>query len=185
MKKSHLPLFILCLFTVTKISRLNAQTGTRPGMSEIQNNIFGTEQGKKTASYDINSLEEINPKALKDFDKTYKNAENVSWTKTKDGFIATFISNDTRYRILYSINGKWSASVKGYHEEKLPFYIRDLVKSTYYDYNIFYIEELETVFSNRVPTYIIHIKDKNNIKLIRVFDREMEVWKDVKNITMR
>jgi hypothetical protein len=40
------------------------------------------------------------------------------------------------------------------------------------------VEEVETVESNGVPTYLIHVEDQKNIKLIRVSDGHMETWKE-------
>ena len=56
--------------------------------------------------------------------------------------------------------------------------VRHIVKSTYYDYNIVYTQEIETADTKGMPTYIICLEDKTNIKMIRIYDGEMSVWKE-------
>lgn len=124
--------------------------------------------------------EPINPKAVKNFTRTYKDVTTETWMETRDGFAARFNAEGIRNTILYDVKGHWTGSVKNYTEEKLAANIRHIVKSKYYDYSIFYVDELETNESGGVPTYIIHLEDKNSIKLVRLCDGEMDTWKEYK-----
>lgn len=126
--------------------------------------------------------EEISPKALKSFAKSYKNVTGENWAKIRNGYCASFTSDSKKNVVFYDTKGRWFGSVVSYAENKMPFEVRDLVKSKYYDYSIYFVEEVETVDSNGMPTYVVHLEDKNNIKLIRVNDGQMEAWKEyVKN----
>ena len=127
-----------------------------------------------------NSMNElaISPRAVKDFMNTHKNVTGESWMKTKDGFSVRFNSDDVRTTIFYDKKGNWSGSLKIYGEEKMLHDIRHLVKSTYYDYNIVYAQEIETTDSDGVPTYVVCVEDKTKIKMIRIRDGEMSVWKE-------
>ncbi len=62
----------------------------------------------------------------------------------------------------------------------MPGDIRDIVKREYYDYEITSVQEIETIDSYGIPTYIVHLEDNNNIKLIRVRDGEMALYKEFK-----
>jgi hypothetical protein len=120
----------------------------------------------------------INNKALNRFAKAYKNVTGASWEIVADGFVATFTSDGVRNTIYYNKNGTWAGSLKGYEESKMPTNIRKLIKPTYYDYAITYVQEAETILSNGLPTYIIHLQNNETIKLLRVYDGEVELWKD-------
>jgi hypothetical protein len=109
---------------------------------------------------------------------THKNVTGESWMKTKDGFSVRFNSDDVRTTIYYDKKGNWSGSIKIYGEEKLLREVRHVVKSTYYDYNIVYAQEIETTDSDGVPTYVVCVEDKTKIKMIRIRDGEMSVWKE-------
>jgi hypothetical protein len=115
-------------------------------------------------------------KAVRNFARTYKNVTNGTWTKVKDGFAAKFISDGIRYTVLYNVKGIWNGLVKNYTEEKLPRGIREIVKSKYYDYSIFYVDELETNTTGDTSVYIVHLEDKTGVKLVRVYNGEMDVW---------
>jgi hypothetical protein len=98
--------------------------------------------------------------------------------KIKGGFAVRFTSDDVRTSIFYDSKGFWASSIKYYNEDKMPHEVRHIVKSTYYDYNIIYAQEVETVDTKGTPTYIICLQDKTNIKMLRICDREMSVWKE-------
>jgi hypothetical protein len=122
--------------------------------------------------------DEISPKALKSFAKMYKNVSAEKWTKIRSGYSASFVSEGRKNTIFYNAKGNWYGSVTSYTEDKLPTDVRNIVRSKYFDYSIFFVEEVETVESNGTPTYLIHLEDKRNIKLVRVSDGEMETWKE-------
>ena len=178
MKKFLIALAIVSVPALTGINRASGQAKADVEISNLQkNNNAIKKMTTPVKDYYITDPEVINPKALKDFDKNYKNAEAVRWVRGKDGFYVEFILNDIKTRVFYDAYGKWFGSVRTYSEDKLPQTIRGIVKSQYYDYSIFFVEELEIVQSDGIPTYLVHLEDKNNIKLLRIFDGEMEVWR--------
>jgi len=170
MKKNLIALVIVSVATLAGTSRANAQIVSNSSSLEYQMNATETK----------NSMNElaISPRAIKDFMNTHKNVTGESWMKTKDGFSVRFNSDDVRTTIYYDKKGNWSGSIKIYGEEKMLRDIRHLVKSTYYDYNIVYAQEIETTDSDGVPTYVVCVDDKTKIKMIRVVNGEMSVWKE-------
>ena len=171
MKNSFIALATLVVSAAAGTSDLKAQA-----LSEDNVQFVGQNSSSITAVTNGNDL--ISPKAVKNFARTYKDVTTETWLKTKDGFAARFVADGIRNTILYDNKGRWTGVVKNYTEEKLSTEIRHIVKSKYYDYSIFYVDELETVESGGVPTYIIHLEDKNSLKLVRVSDGEMELWRD-------
>ena len=169
MKKNLIALVIVSVATLAGISRANAQ---------LVSNSSSVEYGDiKNSTVE---LETISPRAIKNFASTYKNVSGESWMKVKGGFSVRFISDDIRISILYDNKGYWVGSIKYYSEEKMSRVIRHIVKSTYYDYNIIYTQEIETADTKGMPTYIICLQDNTNIKMIRICDEEMSVWKEYK-----
>ena len=122
----------------------------------------------------------INARAIKHFYQSYKNAAGVVWITINDGFRASFTLNGVSNKVYYNKKGKWTAHLKNYTEDKLSFEVRDMIKRAYCDCSINYVDELETLQSGGVPTYIVHIEGKNDYKFIRVCNGEMDVWKEFK-----
>ena len=169
MKKNLIALVIVSVTTLVGISSANAQ---------IVSNSSSLEYGNVKNS--IGEPETISPRALRNFADTYRNVSGESWIKVKGGLSVTFTSDDIRTRILYDNKGYLVGSIKYYGEEKMSREIRHIIKSTYYDYNIIYAQEIETPDSKGMPTYIICLQDNTNIKMIRICDGEMSVWKEYK-----
>jgi hypothetical protein len=119
----------------------------------------------------------VNKKALKDFQTRFNQVSGAQWFTIADGFISYFKSeDDISDRVFYNKKGNWTFTVKSYNEGKLPRDIRAIVKSSYYDYTITMVEEVEGI-DNLV--YIIHMSDKTSIKNLRVTkDGEMDVLEE-------
>ena len=123
-------------------------------------------------------INDINIKAVRDFKHRYKDVSNEVWSKNHLGeCFAHFTLNGTVTSLFFNKHGKWYATLKTYTEDKLPFIIRDIVKRKYYDYSIGFTNEIVTADSNGLPTYIVQIKYKHDLKIIRIYDNEMEEWK--------
>jgi len=173
MKKNLIALVIVSVATLGGISGANAQIVSNSGSLEYQMNATETK-------ISMNEPAAISSRALRDFEYTNKNVAGESWTKLKDGFSVRFNSEGVRTAIYYDKKGNRSASIKIYGEEKMQHEIRHIVKSTYYDYNILYTQEIETLDSDGVPTYIVCVDDKTKIKMIMIHDGEMSIWKEFK-----
>lgn len=111
----------------------------------------------------------INSKAVKDFSRTYKKQNNESWYTIDDGFVAVFTNDGVKTNVYYDKKGRLIGDIRTYQEDKLPKYIRHLVKSTYYDFNIINVNEL-TAGNQKV--YLVKLEDKTSYKTIRVQEGE-------------
>ena len=112
----------------------------------------------------------IHSKALKDFTKTYKNAGDARWFVIKDGFLAEFKQNGIETKVFYDRKGRCTGSLRSFMEDKMPLDIRHLLKSHYYDFNIFLVQEVTV--ADKIA-YLVKIEDKTSIKTIRILDGEM------------
>jgi len=120
----------------------------------------------------------VNRRAVKDLERRFKNAFTENWYKVPDGFVADFALYDIRHQVAYDKKGNWLYTIRNYDETNLPADIRHLVKSTYYDYNIFLVHEIEK--PSHSLTYIIHLEGKTSWINLRVFDGELEEWQKFK-----
>ena len=165
MKKNLIVLALASVAILAGTSKTNAQLVSRSRSLEYQKDLIGEQNN-------------ISPKAIRGFNKAYGDGNNESWDYMKDGFAARFSSHGVRNTIFYDKKGNWAGSIKLYSEDKLLRQVRHLVKSEYYDYKIVYAEEIETIDSPGLPTYIVCLEDKTKIKMVRIFDGDMKVWKD-------
>jgi len=122
-------------------------------------------------------LNNINIHALRDFMLKYNEVSNASWFGVEGGFVAKFTANEATTTVTYKKNGKWLYTISSYDEMKMPKDVRALVKSTYYDYNIIIIEEIQ-VPQNDNNIYLIKVLDAKTIKILRVSEGEMQVLYD-------
>ncbi len=173
-------------FTVGYISTLalstvaHAQTSVNTEIPELKINVASIQKEISPGNANTANLAGIKPKALKDFAKNFKNVKVEYWEKITDGFTAKFNDDGVNNWIYYDPRGLRVGSLKGYNESKLPKEIRKIIKQVYYDYAITYVQEVQTIESEGIPTYIIHLEDKDNILQVRIYDGQMEEWKKLK-----
>jgi hypothetical protein len=119
----------------------------------------------------------VNVKAIKDFKSRYGRTLNEKWFTIPGGFESYFQEEGFGDRAFYDKKGNWLSSLKMYGENQLPKDVRKQVKSTYFDYSITLVEEIQ------IPdhlVYIVHLEDNKSIKIVRVnTDGDMDVMQDL------
>lgn len=118
----------------------------------------------------------ISSKALRDFNRSYKDAVDPQWSVLKDGYSASCLLHNHQARVLYDRRGCWVGTIEYQQEADLPSDVRGIVKSTYYDYSISQVEKIS--YGKMQPLYCVHIEDAHTFKIIKVRDGEMEVAED-------
>jgi hypothetical protein len=173
--KNVLKTFMAAAVTaVILIHNANAQSAVA-GLSENNapdSQIFTTDEQK-----DKNALSDIHPRAVKDFQKSFKDITNEQWSRLDDGYIASFTTDSVRMRIGYNRKGSREYTMRYYGEKKLPHEVRDIVKSVYYDYTILGVSEIS--FDDQ-PVYLVYIQDETHLKTVGVYDGEMQVIRNYK-----
>ncbi len=169
MKKIFSTLAILVIITASK--NVNAQQNdaiafNKPGIQSTL--LLSTESSPKVDAADVNT------KAVKDFNRSFKNISGEQWYKVSDGFIASFKENETETKVAYDQKGRWHCTVRTFGENQLPSDVRDLVKSRYYDFKILVVYEIK--HDNTV--YILKMEDASTLKTLRVADGEIEIIAD-------
>jgi len=120
-------------------------------------------------------INNINVSAVRDFVKRFHDQDNARWFKLKDAsLIVKFDRPDVGFRVAYSSKGSWVYTLQTYHEKQMPRDVRATVKSTYYDYSITQVEEIDHTDGAGI-VYIVHVKDDASWKTLRVCNGEMDV----------
>jgi hypothetical protein len=177
MKKSFLAFAATTVFTLMFIN-INAQKITPDlAVSSISAmDLVAIVDAPYVNNNDNSILKEINPKAIKDFKRTFA-ARNKTWYKTERGFIASFSLGEIKNVVAYNNKGKWQHTIRIYNEEKLPRDVRATVKRTYYDYTITLVEEIRTSDAN---AFLVHMQDETTWKIVRVSpEGEMELLQNL------
>lgn len=123
----------------------------------------------------------ISIRAMRDFLKRNKTAFDAQWFTIASGFEVRYTGhNNSKCRTVYNCNGAFVYTIKQYGEDGLPHDVRSIVKSTYYDYAILLVEEIE---QPREPVaYLIHMQDNTTLKNVTVCDGVMEVREEFKRL---
>jgi hypothetical protein len=132
--------------------------------SQVNNEIVVSTQTLKADRASI--------KASREFWKKYGEGRNESWYKLTAGFLAEFSDGSIRYKTVFDAKGNWLYSIKEYNGQDLPEDVRELVKSTYYDYSIGWVKE---VSQNQSVVYVVHITEGPGWKDVLVQDGEMRI----------
>src|SRR3954449_3507220 len=69
---------------------------------------------------DKNALSGIHHRAVKDFQKSFKEITNEQWSKVADGYIARFTDDSVKTRVAYNRKGNWQYTMHDYSEKELP-----------------------------------------------------------------
>lgn len=112
---------------------------------------------------------EISIKAVRHFKKFFPTIQDEKWYVITNGYMVKYKEGDVNTRVDYDLKGNWSYTIRYITESKLPKDVRKLVRSTWYDYAISSIEEIQ-VDHNFI--YIVHIHEGDDWKMIRVADGE-------------
>ena len=183
MKKTLFALAAGCISIVALTPGLNAQNtknvlvfaDTKTFMQSLET-VFPTDNTIIISDVAPRDAKAISAKAMKDFQNRFSKIADAKWYTISDGFLSYFSVDGVTNRVYYDKKGRWQFNLKHYSEEKLPRDIRKVVKSTYFDYTITGIEEVE---SHDNLVYIVHLEDPTSIKNVRVSkDGEMDVMQE-------
>ena len=178
MKKILIPGFTGLFMVYVSTSLAYAQNQTSVAKLQLKPGIISSVQASEEKENDRILPDKVSTKAAKDFTKTYKNATRVNWYRCGDGFVVYFIpANDVKTKVYYDKKGNYQCKVRGYAEDKLSPEIRHQVKSSYYDFNIFWVTEIR---AKNKTAFIIKLEGKTSWKTIKVVGDEMEATEEYK-----
>jgi hypothetical protein len=97
---------------------------------------------------------------------------NETWYNAEDRFVATFTLNDIKYRVDYDMKGTRIQTIRSYDQTKVPPDVMEIVKSTYRDYNIFLVQEIEMPL--HPVNYFVHLEGNGRLINLRVCNGNIE-----------
>jgi glycerol-3-phosphate O-acyltransferase len=121
-------------------------------------------------------LNEINVRAMRDFVSRYGDVTDAVWHRSNDNYVAVFYKDSIQHRVIYTSRGDLSYIMKYYEESRMPRDIRAQVKSTYYDYKIYVIQEILT--PDHPTIYIVNLQGDTDWKKVKLCQGEMEIMEE-------
>jgi hypothetical protein len=171
-KPIFLPIMTTLLLTMSFATSF-AQTDSKTDHSIKAN------EDEITVSDDIVTVNKASLRAMSNFLKDYKQANNPEWTLLRDrSHLCVFTISGIPYRAFYNPNGSWSYTVSSYDGKLLNKVIHDRIQSVYYNYRILYVNQID--LSSYKTIYLVEIQDEKSIKKVRVADEEMDIIQDFK-----
>jgi len=165
-------LFLPCSIISITYSQKSTNPVTFEAKPSIEKIIPTSKQLDIAGMTEFNFRNEISSDAVRNFMKDHTDVTNAKWSKLANGYSAvTFTVDSITTRIVYDGGGHCENIVRYYFENRLPPAVRHLVKSAYYDFNIYHIIE-PTI--NGVTSYLVKMEGKSTWKTIKVVDSEME-----------
>jgi len=165
-------LFVLSSTTIIAYSQELAKSAKLTAKPSIEQIIPASKQSDNDAKTQFDLRNDISIYAVRNFMKDYKSVTDAKWSKLPHGYsVVTFTVDSIRSRIVYDRGGHCENTVRYYFENRLPPAVRHLVKSTYYDFNIYHIIEPTL---NGVTSYLVKMEGRTTRKTVKVVDGEME-----------
>ena len=131
-------------------------------------------KGLPSFSNDILSssvTENVNEKVLKQFNKKFINAGNVTWEQLDDNFLAKFSTGETKTRSLFNNKGKLIYTIIFSSEKQLPASLKNMVTNKYNDYKI---TSVANVFQDNRKIWIVKLAGKTDYKAAKIEEGEIE-----------
>ena len=166
---------IAVILITAMVNSAIAQGNSQPQKMTIDKNAVEL-SGTSEASVNSISASTVSAKAVKDLQKTFKNAASTLWYPNGSGFTARFNENGKRTSVDYDKKGHWKSTVAYYGEDKMSKDLRKQIKSVYYDFKINQVIEIQTPEGNG---FIVQIEDEVSFLNIRVLDGAMDVYESI------
>lgn len=120
----------------------------------------------------------ISTRAVRKFVMDFPEVSNENWFCTEELFVAMFTLDEINYRVDYDKKGNWIETFRTYNEKNLPEDVRQSVKASYYDYNIYLVQEIQQPFHPNV--YIVHLDGKKRLINLQVCNGVIHEWQKFK-----
>ena len=105
--------------------------------------------------------------------RNFNEASSEKWHATPDLVVALFSVRDIDYRVDYNNrNGNWIETFRTYGEAKMSADLKQSVQSSYYDYTIFQVQEIEQPL--HPVNYIVHLSGRARLINLRIYDGQVE-----------
>jgi hypothetical protein len=158
---------ISLLFVKTSFCQVQQKHFTIP---QSDSALFASNEGKSPVKVNTGEADNINSKAVRFFNRDFKNAEAVKWYKLEDGFVSYCSVSGNKTKVFYDKKGRWAGSITSYNDKTMPRDVRAIVRSIYYDYNITHADE---IIVDGKTMFKVNIEDEKGWKIIDIVDNEI------------
>lgn len=121
-------------------------------------------------------VKSANEKAVKNFNKQFKNAADVNMYNTDNGIIIHSAALSNNITAAYDKKGNWIYSIERYPSESLAKNVLDIVKRSYDKYYVSAMDKIVQPGSG--ITYVVYLENATSIKTLRITNDETELVQD-------
>ena len=165
--KNTIKTFAVTAVTAVLLSYNATAQSVASSLFENAASIMLTRSNEKDNS---NALSSIHPRAVEEFQRSFRDVTGEKWAKTSDGYFASFTKDSVQTRVDYNRKGRWLETIRYYGEKKLPADVSNSIKKSYNNYSI--LGATEVSFDND-PVYMVYIQNESHIKIIGVYQGDM------------
>jgi hypothetical protein len=163
---------IAVILITAMVNTASAQGSDKNGLALLES----SNSSKTSPTVKSISRADVNSKAVKSFEKSFKNAADALWFPNGSGYTVRFNNDGIRSSAEYDKKGRWISTVSYYRENRMSRELRKQIKSTYFDYKINQVIEIHTLLGSAV---IVQLEDEISFLNIRVVDGVMDVYEEI------
>jgi hypothetical protein len=119
-------------------------------------------------------IKEKSERTFSNFTRTFKNAENISYSVSEGRMIIHCRIDGDQHLILYSKRGHWLQTIRTFNYEKLSEEIQDQVTSFFPKFKLFGV--VNEIKLGGDTAYLIRIENKKSWKILRLANGELDVF---------
>jgi hypothetical protein len=131
-------MFFICFAVIFLVESITIAARGQLAVTNVQSSK-GVVSYARSVTKDVSGptyRNNINVRAVRHFLLNFDNVSGEEWYDAPNMFAVMFTLNNVDYRVDYDKKGNWIETFRTYDENKLPPDIKDIVKSSYYDYKI-------------------------------------------------
>lgn len=173
MKKYFLIGLFGCLATTLPAVFLHAQDQNLLADSRFRRNKINTAYTTGTAyTFPHKNVKlYVKAKVMRTFLRSFDNVNDVLWSFNNNRYLAGFTKEGRACRALFDTDGRLIYTIHSGTEKTLPPDVRKLIKSTYIDYTIGPVSEVDT---NKIKAWIANLEDGDHLIVVRVIDGALD-----------
>jgi hypothetical protein len=152
-------------FLFAQDKTLYAANHTKPEqIKTIATPLNNTNPSPATATVNVKA------KVMRSFLQLFADATEVKWSESNGRYFASFNQNGKPCKALFDGTGRLVFNMRYGTEKDLPRDVRRLVKSTYIDFTIGVVTEVD---SDNLKTWVVNLSDNDNLIIATVHDRSL------------
>lgn len=158
------PYFLACVLSIAFFTS-NAQL--KPA---VLTGTFNSEEEKL-------AKEAVSLVIMSKLHEIFPNTTDESWTKQKNGYYVNFKQDNITHEVFLNKKGRLTGQIRHISEKDLPANVLRLAKEFDDCYTISFCKE---VITDLGQAYLITINGKNNWKILRVVNNEIDIYQEHK-----